>query len=194
MSFSAKKEALFSGCDLSRKGYIDAKAEGIVHTLNGCPFYCTTSSCSGRIVVFEWREGEMQERHSCNWLLVSHDPINMEELKTALSSSTGNASLRFEPFILHVSCETMKWAKPLHTAALESGFKNSGLTISKRGGITLAMRNTLFLEIPLTAKGKILVSDEYLAHLVNVVNEKFAANEKCIEKLSNKINMVVASL
>jgi tRNA(Phe) wybutosine-synthesizing methylase Tyw3 len=47
-----------------------------------------------------------------------------------------------------------------HTCALESGFRNSGITIGKHGKIILAVRSCIGLEVPLTEDGIMLVSNE----------------------------------
>jgi len=47
-----------------------------------------------------------------------------------------------------------------HTCALESGFRNSGITLGKHGKIILAVRSCIGLEVPLTDDGIMLVSKE----------------------------------
>lgn len=44
------------------------------------------------------------------------------------------------------------------------------------------MRSTHCLEVPLSHKGKVLVSDEYLEFLVGVANQKMDENLKRIER------------
>ncbi|XP_035224588.1 tRNA wybutosine-synthesizing protein 3 homolog, partial [Stegodyphus dumicola] len=80
----------------------------------------------------------------------------------SLKSHNGSAVLKFEPFIMHVLCSTMESAKKLHAIGIQSGFRNSGLTVGKSGKITMAIRGTLSLEIPLSHNGVWLVSDEVI--------------------------------
>lgn len=47
-----------------------------------------------------------------------------------------------------------------HTCALESGFRNSGITFGKHGKVILAIRSCIGLEVPLTDDGIVLVSKE----------------------------------
>ena len=51
--FDRQKIAALSGVDLSRKGSIDAPIEELIHYINSQKHYFTTSSCSGRIIVFD---------------------------------------------------------------------------------------------------------------------------------------------
>ncbi|GIX89990.1 hypothetical protein CEXT_232691 [Caerostris extrusa] len=63
---------------------------------------------------------------------ILHDIVNYEDVIHALKNHIGSAVLKFEPFVLHVQCSTIEDAQKLHTASIESGFRNSGLSISKR--------------------------------------------------------------
>ena len=47
-----KQRVLCDKIDLSRKGAIDAPVADLVHCLNTADHYYTTSSCSGRILVY----------------------------------------------------------------------------------------------------------------------------------------------
>jgi tRNA(Phe) wybutosine-synthesizing methylase Tyw3 len=47
-----------------------------------------------------------------------------------------------------------------HTCALESGFRNSGITLGKHGKIILAVRSCIGLEVPVTEDGILLVSEQ----------------------------------
>ncbi|NXN95473.1 TYW3 protein, partial [Rhinopomastus cyanomelas] len=95
---------------------------------------------------------------------------------TALEKATGDVVLKFEPFVLHVLCRELQDAQLLHSAALSSGFKNSGITVSRGGKITMAVRSAHCLEVPLTHKGKLMVSEEYIDFVVHIANRKMEEN------------------
>ncbi|XP_055222980.2 tRNA wybutosine-synthesizing protein 3 homolog isoform X4 [Gorilla gorilla gorilla] len=73
----------------------------------------------------------------------------------------------------------------VHSMAIDSGFRNSGITVGKRGKIMLAVRSTHGLEVPLSHKGKLMVTEEYIDFLLNVANQKMEENKKRIEKFYN---------
>lgn len=52
-NFDRDKERALSGVDLSRKGSIDEKIHALVALLNTSTDFFTTSSCSGRIIIFD---------------------------------------------------------------------------------------------------------------------------------------------
>ncbi|KFM61025.1 tRNA wybutosine-synthesizing protein 3-like protein, partial [Stegodyphus mimosarum] len=52
MDFSTRKELLLKKVDLSKKGSIDSRITELVNFINSLDNYVTTSSCSGRAIVF----------------------------------------------------------------------------------------------------------------------------------------------
>ncbi|NXE25288.1 TYW3 protein, partial [Ardeotis kori] len=95
---------------------------------------------------------------------------------TALEKATGDVVLKFEPFVLHVLCQELQDAQLLHSVAIDSGFRNSGITVGRGGKIMMAVRSTLCLEVPLSHKGKLMVSEEYIEFLICVANQKMEEN------------------
>ncbi|XP_003830631.1 tRNA wybutosine-synthesizing protein 3 homolog isoform X3 [Pan paniscus] len=73
----------------------------------------------------------------------------------------------------------------VHSMAIDSGFRNSGITVGKRGKTMLAVRSTHGLEVPLSHKGKLMVTEEYIDFLLNVANQKMEENKKRIERFYN---------
>jgi tRNA wybutosine-synthesizing protein 3 len=88
---------------------------------------------------------------------------------------------RFEPFILSVECENLGIASKFLFSALDSGFRESGITcISHRFIVTVRSSNRI--EAPIANNGKLLVPMEYIEFLVNLANEKYRANEARIHR------------
>ncbi|CAA6658210.1 unnamed protein product [Spirodela intermedia] len=120
-----------------------------------------------------------------SWLLVSHDPVEPEAVVDLLfrsgaadSRGTGSALVfRFEPFILAVECKDATSAQSLVSTAIASGFRESGITNLHRR-IMVAIRSSIRLEVPLGCIGEIMVSPEYVLHLVEIANEKMKENRK----------------
>jgi len=189
--FRALKDSHNKGNDKSRKGSIDAEIQDIVSLLNSQSDFITTSSCSGRVILFSPKLKEASNcKEGCRWLLVSHQPVSMEQVTDVLKNSDTNAVvLKFEPFILHVLCRRLEDAQLLHSAVLEAGFKNSGLTVSKKGRITLAVRSTLCMEVPFCSDGCISLqqSQHLLSYFIEIANQKMEENIRRIDKLRKKL-------
>nr|XP_044994160.1 tRNA wybutosine-synthesizing protein 3 homolog isoform X2 [Jaculus jaculus] len=158
-AFRRWKAQSLSKADLSRKGSVDEDAAEVVRLLNSRERFFTTSSCAGRIVLVDGM--------------------------VALEKASGDAVLKFEPFVLHVQCRQLQDAQTLHSVAIDSGFRNSGITVGRRGKIMLAVRSTHGLEVPLSHKGKLMVTEDYIDFLLNIANQKMEENKKRIERFYN---------
>jgi len=200
--FDQQKRTVLASADLSRKGSVDEPIRSLICHLNAHNDFVTLSSCSGRIIVY--RNGSAisgkAEKRGTKWLLVSHGPVDADAIwnairkeeertdVTAEEGSEGSIEFKFEPFILHLQCRTLEVAKKAHTFSLESGFRNTGLTVGKAGKLVLAVRSTQGLELPLSdGCGHILVSKEYVRIVVATANAKLAENEKKHRSLEEKL-------
>ncbi|XP_059094729.1 LOW QUALITY PROTEIN: uncharacterized protein LOC131889607 [Tigriopus californicus] len=200
--FLAQKHRCLTQADLSRKGAIDAGLERLITALNQHPDLATLSSCSGRVVIFReaYTPSGPVRKQGCEWIWLSHDPIAPADSvwTRVLEASTqpavpGTLVLKFEPFILHLQCRTLRLAKQFHTLGLEAGFKNSGMTVGKRNKIVLAIRSAHGLEVPLSdAQSQILVTPDYFHHLCAKINDKWQVNTRMHQKLTNAVEKYVA--
>ncbi|KAM6457010.1 tRNA wybutosine-synthesizing protein 3 homolog isoform 3-T3 [Liasis olivaceus] len=190
--FKHWKEQRLSRADASRKGSVDEPIEGIVRLLNGRETFCTTSSCSGRVVVLEQPPAaHSAAKQSCTWLMVTHQLCTTKDVLTALQKAAADAIFKFEPFVLHVQCQDLQDAQLLHTVAIEAGFRNSGITVSRKGKIMMAVRSTHCLEVPLTQKGRLMVSEEYVDFVVQVANRKMEENGKRIDRFYSSLKFAL---
>nr|XP_044994161.1 tRNA wybutosine-synthesizing protein 3 homolog isoform X3 [Jaculus jaculus] len=141
-------------------------------------------SCFMRMLALSSGGFEVQKQN-CSWLLVTHKPCGKNDMMVALEKASGDAVLKFEPFVLHVQCRQLQDAQTLHSVAIDSGFRNSGITVGRRGKIMLAVRSTHGLEVPLSHKGKLMVTEDYIDFLLNIANQKMEENKKRIERFYN---------
>ncbi|XP_030809107.1 tRNA wybutosine-synthesizing protein 3 homolog isoform X2 [Camarhynchus parvulus] len=131
------------------------------------------------------------QKKNCTWLLVTHDPCVKGDVMTALKKATGDVVFKFEPFVLHVLCRELQDAQLLHSVAIDSGFRNSGITVGRGGKITMAVRSTHCLEVPLSHKGRLMVSEEYIEFLVHVANQKMEENRKRIDRFHKGLELAL---
>ncbi|XP_051481708.1 tRNA wybutosine-synthesizing protein 3 homolog isoform X2 [Apus apus] len=170
-AFAPRKARRLARPDGSRKGSLDERAAPVVRLLNGRARFCTTSSCSGRLVLAQGRAADADSsrarRKSCSWLLVRHEPCSREDVMTALEKATGDVVFKFEPFVLHVLCQELQDAQ------------------------LLAVRSTHCLEVPLSHKGKLMVSEEYIEFLIHVANQKMEENMKRIDRFHKSLELAL---
>ncbi|KAJ8406306.1 hypothetical protein AAFF_G00305370 [Aldrovandia affinis] len=191
-TFRQWKKQCLNKMDFSKKGSVDEDIANIVCELNGSENYFTTSSCSGRIIVIDGVSDCMDvQKQNCSWLFVTHQKCQKMDVVSALDRSCGDVIFKFEPFVLHVQCRQLEDAQLLHSAAINSGFRNSGITVGKKGKIIMAVRSTHCLEVPLSHKGQVLVSTDYIEFLVGVANQKMVENLRRIERFCECLQSVV---
>ncbi|XP_035683563.1 tRNA wybutosine-synthesizing protein 3 homolog [Branchiostoma floridae] len=178
--FARWKKQCLSAADLSRKGSIDEPIVELVNLINGQEFLFTKSSCSGRILVFA--EKHEEKKRGCDWLLISHTQADTQAVMTALCDHTGSAVFKYEPFVLHAQCRTIQDARLMHQAAVQAGFRNSGISLGNRGKVVVAIRSTHTLEAPLSDRGRMLVDEHYIRYLVTAANGKLEENERRVQR------------
>jgi len=125
--------------------------------------------------VFEESDGGGKKK-GCHWLFTSHNLCDWTEVECSLKESKADASIKFEPFVLHVQCCTLDDSQRIMAVAIASGFRNSGISIGKHGKIITAVRSTHTLEAPLTRNGVTVVSQEYIKYTVELANGKLSEN------------------
>ncbi|KAM9000490.1 tRNA wybutosine-synthesizing protein 3 homolog isoform 1-T1 [Sarcophilus harrisii] len=190
--FQKWKTQSLNKADLSRKGSVDEDVVELVQLLNGREQFFTTSSCAGRILLLDGNmDGSETQKQNCPWLWVTHRPCAKEDVLSALKSARGDAVLKFEPFVLHVQCRQLRDAQVLHSAAVDSGFRNSGITVGKRGKTMLAVRSTHGLEVPLSQRGRLMVTEEYIDFLLKIANQKMEENKRRIGRFYNCLQLAL---
>uniref|UniRef100_A0A8C8BKW9 tRNA wybutosine-synthesizing protein 3 homolog n=1 Tax=Otus sunia TaxID=257818 RepID=A0A8C8BKW9_9STRI len=132
-------------------------------------------------------------KKNCTWLMVTHETCIKDDVMTALEKATGDVVFKFEPFVLHVLCQELQDAQLLHSVAVNSGFRNSGITVGKGGKIMMAVRSTHCLEVPLSHKGKLMVSEEYIDFLIHVANQKMEENIRRIDRFYKSLEVALKS-
>lgn len=193
-NFEKQKTLATSGIDFSRKGSIDSKILDLSIFINNQNDFFTTSSCSGRIILFDDKTDaseKVSNKQGCQWLFTSHDMVDTKQVIPVLTNITGNCVFKFEPFVLHVQCRTTQHAQLLLQCAVQSGFRNSGISLGKKGKIIVGVRSTHSMEVPLSHSGHLLVSTEYVEFLIKLANKKMEENFRRIDRFFESIKTAI---
>ena len=76
--------------------------------------------------------------------------------------------------------------------SLESGYRNSGLTLGKSGKVVLAVRSTHGLEVPLTDNlGTLLVERNYIEFIIDQANTKLLENENRVKSFESRCDNIL---
>src|SRR3989338_1712055 len=114
MSFQKEKKEFLSKKDKSRKASIDGKIKNLVDKINSLDDFFTTSSCSGRILVFALPKSN--KKNEVQYLFTSHNKTDYNEIKKALKiiktkKIKSDVWLRVDGAILHVASNNIDSAR-----------------------------------------------------------------------------------
>ena len=116
---------------------------------------------------------------SWSWLYITHEPADLDSVVDSVrddGESVSDFVFWFESFILAMECGDVSSAQSLVSAAITSGFKESGITNAGKR-VIVAVRCSIRMELLLGNDREILVSREHVRFVVAVANEKVAANQ-----------------
>ncbi len=201
-AFEASKRSILlsitsPSCDRSPKGSIDEPIRALLALINGEETgYVSTSSCSGRIVLF------LSGVEQPTWLLVEHEPVTARQVHESLdkwiatttrNSNNNNNSevedcrveMKFEPLILHIQARDLSAAQALLKAALQAGFRESGIICGNRSGRIMVAVRTLspLISTPVVVGGELIAPRGYLERLTDECNEAFCKNAEKTRQL-----------
>jgi tRNA wybutosine-synthesizing protein 3 len=180
------------GLDFSPKGSVDLPIQDLVSIINKHSEYFTTSCCSGRISI---AQPANESNKGVHWLFVKHGYISEQDVLTSLLTegeilSNELVTMKCEAFIMHICCKTLDSARKLHQIALESGFRESGITLGSRKTM-LAIRSTSFsMETPIARGSNLLFDKNYLQILISEANSRMNQNFDRIQRFSQRLKDV----
>jgi len=186
MQFTNEKKIQLAKQDKSDKGDWDKHIYNLLRKINAKKDYYTTSSCSGRTVLIKGKDKKQEGL----FLFRTHEKISFVELKNKVKDAAhkykGIVYFKQESCILHVACSSLDKAQEILDKAKLAGWKKSGIIASKRRFVA-ELSSTEKIELPVTNKGKILVSDELLRLLVKEANRKLERGWEKIKKLGRML-------
>lgn len=191
MDFNKQKQKyladLDSGLrDRSKKGFIDAEIKELVAVINNHPHFYTTSSCSGRILLYSTSLD--RKKNETEWIFVSHQEVLLSDIAEKLKHlSSGIVFFRFEPMILHIVCRDLDNAEKLLQVCNSAGLKHSG-AISLGERIVVEIIGNDRLDAPVAKDGTLLITPEGISHYVTDANEKMKRNLERIERLKEEMD------
>lgn len=187
MNFEKNKNIILNnlkkGIDKSKKGSIDEKIKDLINIINSKPNYYTTSSCSGRIMLYS----KTKKKNNTKWLFVSHKTIKLNQIMNTIKqipNQFSNEEIWFkqESFILHIIAKDLESAKKILNLCKINGIKRTGInSLGKR--INLEIIYNLGFDTIIAKNGEILINQKYINTLTKKANEYLKKNIKKIEEI-----------
>ena len=186
MSFQKEKKEFLSKKDKSRKASIDGKIKNLVDKINSLDDFFTTSSCSGRILVFALPKSN--KKNEVQYLFTSHNKTDYNEIKKALKiiktkKIKSDVWLRVDGAILHVASNNIDSARKLLNAARGIGFRRSGIISLGKDRVTMELVSTENIEAIVSKNGKLVIDEYYLKVLIKEGNAKLEKTWGKIQRL-----------
>ena len=198
-NFAKEKSDFLRKKDKSRKGSIDRDAVKIVSLVNSRKYFCTTSSCAGRIVLLEVRSKRKDE---CSWIFSKHGKVTFNEinhtlkhynkkqkirelpLKAGRKEETSLRNILFkypiwlkqQPIILHIACRNLDAAKKLLDSARKV-FKHSGILSITERKVTVEIIGNERIDTIIADKN-FAVDERYIKNLIKYANHNFEENKR----------------
>jgi len=164
-------------------GDVDEGIVSLLKAINSLEGYYTTSSCAGRIQLFQDLGNKIRNKQIACW----HRRVKYREVPKEFKPVKGVLYFKCEPPILHIAARTLEAAGKLLVAARESGFKRSGIQSVKPERFMVELVSTESIDAPIMEGGKKLVPETYIKYLVKAANRKYAAAQAKIRKLEANI-------
>jgi len=157
----------------------------LIDFLNSLDDYYTTSSCTGRTVLFF----DPGTKLDSGWIGKWHREVTFPELKKALVKIPKKGIIWFlhEPTILHVACRSPDAASKLVDLARNSGYKKAGILSLKDDRIIVEVCGTERIDAPVAINGKRIASDAYVKELVRLANHKFASGSNRLTRFQEAL-------
>nr|QBM01300.1 tRNA(Phe) 7-((3-amino-3-carboxypropyl)-4-demethylwyosine(37)-N(4))-methyltransferase [uncultured archaeon] len=186
MQFTNEKKIQLAKQDRSDKGDWDKPILALIKKINSEKDYYTTSSCSGRTVLIKGKDKKQEGL----FLFRTHEKISLSKLKKEIKDASykykGIVYFKQESCILHVACSSLDRAQEMLDKAKLAGWKKSGIIASKRRFVA-ELSSTEKIELPVTNKGKSLVSEGLSKLLVKEANRKLERGWEKIKKLERML-------
>lgn len=169
-------------------GEVDNLIVPIIKYLNSLDEYYTTSSCAGRISIFH----DVGIKKDNDWLGKWHHEVKFEDIKSSLKKipKKGIVWFMYEPAIFHIVSRNLDSAIKIVNLARNSGFKKIGIQSCKPERYLVEICSTERIDAPLIEKGKILVDDSYIEHLVKIADKKFHNGWKRLKRLEKALKFL----
>ncbi len=184
-----RAEALSRLREHIRAGRVDQDIVDLLEVINSLDYAFTTSSCSGRIQLYEAPipGSKFNMRTLGKW----HNPVSPEEVAALIRGE--NVWLAVLPPILHVS---VRLGMESHFLRLlrDAGFKRAGIISLSQDEAVVEASGTERMEAPLILEGSPVYREEALPLLVGRANQLLLKSKGRLRRLKEVLSVEARGL
>ncbi|WP_457619545.1 tRNA(Phe) 7-((3-amino-3-carboxypropyl)-4-demethylwyosine(37)-N(4))-methyltransferase [Methanopyrus sp.] len=165
------------------RGEVDEAVIPVLKALNSFEEYCTTSSCSGRVVVLH--EPKIGDKVGSEFVAKWHEPPEPEEVREAVlkAPEEGITWVKAQPPLFHVMCRDLKAAVRLRNIASEAGFKASSIRSIKSSKVIVEILGGERMDVPAKVDGKLTLREEAWDSIVTLCNDILRSGHERLSRL-----------
>ena len=147
--------------------------------------YYTTSSCSGRIGLFDLDKDEKKREKVFHkkW----HTKPTLEQVWKALQEKNKyNLWFKQEPLVLVIGTNSLENAKKILQACNRAGIKRANIMHFEEGKILVEIMGTHYMSFLAKEKNKILIDKKLLKKQLEYANKKLEKNWQMLERFEKE--------
>jgi tRNA wybutosine-synthesizing protein 3 len=207
-NFLNEKKKVMAELELAKKNkLIDQDVIPVLNIINSQTMFFSTSSCSGRVMVIA--VAHPGSKNESEIIRKWHDKFDRADLKDAVKSWSSHKNLYFlaQPPIFHITTNYIHAAIKLRNIAESAGFKYSSIRSiklhNKKKGtkseendtnfdiekITVELKSTERLNIPLGFNGKLIIGDVYLENIATIANDVILESKEKLDRLKKVLEL-----
>ena len=185
MEWSQLKNKLMSGlAEAKAQNLVDLEVIPYLDLINSLPFFATSSSCYGRLVIMDLPS---KKKNESQFLRKWHRKISLDEFLDGLYNTHGKRIwFKVDPLILHVSVDNVEHASRLLDVKTRAGIKRGGIFSIRPNRVQIEVEGTQKMEVPIKFDNRVLITDDYAEILVNEANRKMEENIKQWERFEKE--------
>ncbi len=166
--------------EAKRQGLVDKEVIEYLDLINSLPFFATSSSCFGRIILIDVPTGEKKDS---KFLRKWHRTVSLDEVWESIQAVEGKKIwMKVDPLILHVSARDIESASRLLDVKTRAGIKRGGIFSIRPGRVQIEIEGTHKMEVPVKFGKNVLIDEEYARVLVEEANARMKGNIKKWER------------
>ena len=180
-----KKKHLKAFNEHLKEGKVDKKVISFCKALFKTKNYFPLSSCSGRVILLSLTKDEIKKDafFHAKW----HDKPNFKEFMKALNEKTTETLwLKSEPFIYHVGCKSLLYARKMLDIKDKAGVKKGGIFIAKEGKFLVELTGSNKIALPVKKKDEILLNKKQLKFYFDDAVSKLVKNDKARKRFEKE--------
>ncbi len=136
------------------RGEVDEPVIPVLEAINEHPDWCTTSSCSGRVIVLH--EPDIGDKTRSEFLAKWHHPPEPEDIARAVERAPdrGITWVKAQPPLIHVMCNGLEAALELRATATRAGFKATSIRSIKGPKAIVEIIGGERMDVPAVVEGR----------------------------------------